>query len=129
MVELPHKTQPFCRTLNTKKACPKLMARYPWKNAAQAVVRLFEESCQRLVGIRPARRDMNALRTLWQRCYLMLGVAKGSLLLAQVMRPSSTAAQLVCDAENPCPPGEVCIKWPEDHGSGTIEKHADGFEF
>ena len=60
---------------------------------------------------------------------LTLGVATGSLLLAQVMRPSSTAAHLVCDAENPCPPGEVCIEWPEDHGSGTIEKHADGFEF
>lgn len=60
---------------------------------------------------------------------LTLGEATGNFLLAQMMLPASTAVHLVCDAENPCLPGEVCIEWPEDHGSGTIEKHSDCFEF
>ena len=44
---------------------------------------------------------------------LALGVATGSVLLAQAMIPSTADAHFACDAENLCPEGEVCALFPE----------------
>ena len=44
---------------------------------------------------------------------LALGVATGSVLLAQAMVPSTAEAHFECDAENPCAAGEVCALFPE----------------
>ncbi len=42
---------------------------------------------------------------------LALGVATGSVLLAQAMIPSPANAHLMCDDHDDCPDGEVCAEW------------------
>ena len=59
---------------------------------------------------------------------LTLGIATGSILLAEVMLPSAVEAALKCENDNDCSVeiGEICYFWPEFHGSGlTIEWHSE----
>ena len=55
---------------------------------------------------------------------LALGVATGSVLLAQAMVPVPVDAHFACNADNPCPAGQVCALFPEVHWPGpTVEWH------
>ena len=45
---------------------------------------------------------------------LALGVATGSVLLAQAMVPSTAEAHFACDAENPCPAGGGLCTFPRN---------------
>jgi hypothetical protein len=45
---------------------------------------------------------------------LVVGIAGGSLLLAQAMFPTDAQAHWKCDQNNPCDPGEVCLVWCDD---------------
>lgn len=58
---------------------------------------------------------------------LTLGVATGSVLLAQMMHPSSADAHLECRDNRDCTvEGEVCVKWKEPHPPGpTMEDHSE----
>lgn len=51
---------------------------------------------------------------------LALGVATGSVLLAQVMLPSPAEAHLLCHYDGDCSTGEVCDFWYEIQGRHTI---------
>ena len=51
---------------------------------------------------------------------LALGVATGSVLLAQVMLPSPAEAHLTCHYDSDCSTGEVCEYWYEIQGRHTI---------
>ena len=51
---------------------------------------------------------------------LALGIATGSVLLAQAMVPSTADAHFTCGAGAPCPEGEVCAIFPELHWPGPI---------
>lgn len=42
---------------------------------------------------------------------LAVGIAGGSLLLAQAMLPTDAQAHMECDENNPCSPGEICLMW------------------
>ena len=44
---------------------------------------------------------------------LAVGIAGGSLLLAQAMLPTDAQAHMECDENNPCSPGEICLMWVE----------------
>ena len=44
---------------------------------------------------------------------LALGVATGSVLLAQAMVPSAANAHIVCEDNGDCDEGEVCAEWCE----------------
>ena len=45
---------------------------------------------------------------------LALGIASGSLLLAQAMLPTDAQAHLKCFGDADCDPGEVCLWWCDD---------------
>lgn len=44
---------------------------------------------------------------------LALGVASGSLLLAQAMLPADAQAHMECRGPEDCSPGEICIGWEQ----------------
>ena len=44
---------------------------------------------------------------------LAVGIAGGSLLLAQAMLPADAQAHMECDENNPCSPGEICLMWEQ----------------
>ena len=44
---------------------------------------------------------------------LALGVATGSLLIAQAILPSAAEAHMECDNDGDCDAGEICEKWQE----------------
>ena len=50
---------------------------------------------------------------------LALGVATGSVLLAQAILPSVTEAHMECQNDGDCSPGEICLK-------GETEKWSPG---
>ena len=53
---------------------------------------------------------------------LTLGIATGSVLLAQMMHPSPVDAHLECENNDQCTvEGEVCVKWVEWHDPGQTE--------
>lgn len=58
---------------------------------------------------------------------LMLGIATGSVLLAQMMHPSTAQADLECQDNGDCTvEGEVCVFWEEWHWPGpTIVEHSE----
>ena len=51
---------------------------------------------------------------------LAVGVATGSVLLAQMMLPSPAEAHLTCHYNADCSSGEVCEFWYEIRGGRTI---------
>ena len=56
---------------------------------------------------------------------LALGIAAGSVLLAQMITPSPAQAHLTCQDDDDCAPDEVCAFWPELHWPGpTVELHS-----
>ena len=57
---------------------------------------------------------------------LTLGIATGSVLLAQMMHPSPADAHLECEDHEDCTiEGEACVKWKEPHHPGpTWEDHS-----
>ena len=57
---------------------------------------------------------------------LALGVATGSVLLAQMMLPSPADAHITCQDDDDCCPDEECVFWPEFHWPGpTVEWHSE----
>ena len=42
---------------------------------------------------------------------LAVGIAGGSLLLAQAMLPADAQAHITCKGANDCDPGEICLAW------------------
>lgn len=53
---------------------------------------------------------------------LTLGVATGSVLLAQMMLPSAAQAHLECEGNADCTvEGEVCEEWEEWHHPGPTK--------
>ena len=56
---------------------------------------------------------------------LALGVAAGSVLLAQMMTPSPAQAHVTCLENKDCAPDKVCAFWVELHFPGpTVELHS-----
>ena len=50
----------------------------------------------------------------------MLGIATGSVLLAQAMIPAPAEAHLKCHAFAPCPHWQICVFWHELEWPGPI---------
>ena len=56
---------------------------------------------------------------------LALGVATGSVLLAQAMIPAPAEAHFQCHLDDPCPEGQICLFWIERHWPGpTLVAHS-----
>ncbi len=61
---------------------------------------------------------------------LTVGIAGGSLLLAQVMLPTDAQAHVTCKDDADCSPGEICVdwktvEWSPDLGDWVTVKHSE----
>ena len=65
-------------------------------------------------------------RRVSTKALLALGVATGSVLLAQMMTPSPADAHLACNDDADCQSGQVCVFWAELHWPGpVVEWHSE----
>ncbi len=51
---------------------------------------------------------------------LALGVATGSVLLAQMMTPSPADAHFECEDNDDCQSNKICVFWSELHWPGPV---------
>ena len=60
------------------------------------------------------------------RAPLAVGVAGGSLLLAQAMFATDAQAHMECEGDGDCDPGETCIRWCGEWSAfaGCLEWHS-----